>query len=92
MALGGSPYGCNTLPDSGATGSGNVCGTPPPGEDWAKHLETFASYIADRENKGLIVPLRQLKGMPVYLCEPHHPSPTTHHPPPCDASATTEES
>lgn len=74
MALGGSPYGCNTLPDSGATGNGNVCGTPPPGEDWARHLKTFESYIADREAKGLIVPLHQLKGMPVYLYSGLHDS------------------
>ena len=46
MALGGSPYGCNILPDSGATGDGNVCGTPPPGENWTAHLETFAKYAS----------------------------------------------
>ena len=60
MALGGSPYGCNILPDSGATGDGNVCGTPPPGENWTAHLETFAKYAS---HSGALCMLRCLASL-----------------------------
>lgn len=74
MALGGSPYGCNILPDSGATGKGNVCGTPPKNENWTAHNIRFLKYIEGREKAGLIAPLSSLRGKPVFLYSGLHDS------------------
>jgi len=67
--IGGSPYGCNVLPDSSDTCSGwrsdsSAENTSIP---WNNYLKLCQSYLETREINGFIDSLSNLKHKPVYL-------------------------
>lgn len=68
--IGGSPYGCNQLPDCGNSCSGfqsktHLENTSIPWNSWLDELRT--GYIAQRVSSGKIAPLGHLVNKPVYL-------------------------
>lgn len=58
----GAPYGCNIL-----EGDRDVCGSDAPLEPWKKLLPRLEVYMLERQAAGLIDPLANLQGRPVYL-------------------------
>ena len=67
--IGGSPYGCQLLPDSGDTCSGWMStgheeNTSIP---WPLYLKTCNAYLTERAAGQLVDPLASLQGRPVYL-------------------------
>jgi hypothetical protein len=68
--IGGSPYGCNQVPDCGNSCSGfqssaHLENTSIPWDDWVDGLRV--SYLAERARAGRVAALSHLVGKPVYL-------------------------
>ena len=68
--IGGSPYGCGTLPDCGNTCSGfqaaaHLENKSIPWDTWVDGLRS--GYIAKRAKQGQVAPLSNLRGKPVFL-------------------------
>lgn len=63
--IAGSPYGCQILPDYAYTCSmpRNTSGPTP----WADYLDKTYKYMKDRADHGLIDPIENMVGRPVYL-------------------------
>jgi hypothetical protein len=62
----GSPYGCNILPDSDDTCGAEVLHNSSF-FDWEKFQVTLAEHLSARQKGGLIDPVSNLRGKPVYL-------------------------
>lgn len=66
--IAGSPYGCNILPDYGYT-----CSMPRGASlPWAQYIDQCYGYIRDRAGRGIIDPIPNMKGKPVYLYSGMH--------------------
>jgi hypothetical protein len=68
--IGGSPYGCNILPNrddicSGFQVNAHLENTTAPWSDWVAN--ECRQYMKAREARGAIDPLSGIKGKPVYL-------------------------
>tara|TARA_B110000208_G_scaffold173051_1_gene216584 strand:+ start:990 stop:2105 length:1116 start_codon:yes stop_codon:yes gene_type:complete len=70
--IGGSPYGCNTVPDNGASCSGFQAHPPAHLENtsipWTRWVRSIRSgYLAERAAQGRVPPLANLVDKPVWL-------------------------